>query len=73
MQRAAEEQQEQNADLAAYVERNERLDELLRQIARDNAQRAQSFAERYGRPPPREANLDHDRDDDYSRGRERER
>jgi hypothetical protein len=73
MERAAEERQEQNAAAAWGQEKDERLRATLEQIARDDAQRDLSFAERFGRPPTREVNLgrDHDRDDDYGRERER--
>jgi hypothetical protein len=59
MQQAAKERQQEAADLTAAAESKARLDDLLRQIARDDAQRR--LARERGE----------DRDDD--RGRERER
>jgi hypothetical protein len=71
MERASEERQEQNATAAQQQEKDERLQQILEQIARDDAQRDLSFAQRYGRPITREAGRD--RDDDSGRERERDR
>ena len=60
MRRAAKERQQEAADLAAAAESKARLDDLLRQIARDDAERGRQQRERG----------DHDQVD---RGRERER
>jgi hypothetical protein len=67
MRRAAEEQRERDAAAAAEREKDARLQELLDQIRRDNQQA------RYDRWTGRRLDGDHDCDDDYSRGRERER
>jgi ATP-dependent exoDNAse (exonuclease V) alpha subunit len=55
---------------AAQQERDARLQEMLDQIRRQDAERDLSFSQRYGRPPTREANP-RERDDDYERERER--
>lgn len=60
MHRAAEEQQQQADDLAAYADRAERLDDILRQVARDDAERLRQRRERGDY-------------DEVDRGRERER
>jgi hypothetical protein len=59
-QRVAEERRQEAADYAAQAERNSNLDDLLRQIAKDDAERQRQRRERG----------DHDQVD---RGRERER
>jgi hypothetical protein len=60
-ERAAEEKQEARADESARQEKDARLQELLAQMARDDAERRCQREERGGR------------DDDDDRGRERER
>jgi hypothetical protein len=60
MERVAEQQRAENADLAAYVDRNEKLDDLLRQIGKDDAERLRQRRERGDT-------------DEVDRGRERER
>jgi hypothetical protein len=62
----SDEQREQNATATHEQEKDARLQETLDQIARDDTQR------RYDRWTGRDLNGP-ERDDDYDRGRERER
>jgi hypothetical protein len=55
---------------ATEQEKDARLQELLDQLRRQDAERDLSFSQRYGTPPTREANP-RERDDDYGRERER--
>jgi ATP-dependent exoDNAse (exonuclease V) alpha subunit len=55
---------------AAQQEKDERLNELLDQIRRQDADRDLSFSQRYGTPPTREADP-RERDEGYERERER--
>lgn len=68
MVRAADERHEETATAQQTAEKDARLQETLDQMARDDTQR------RYDRWTGRALNdPERDRDDDYSRGRERER
>jgi len=74
MERAVEERQQDHAAAAQQQEKDERLTEILQQIARDDAQREESLAQRYGfRPIIRPVQREHDREDDGGRERERDR
>lgn len=71
--RANDEAREAEARAAPQRESDERLQRLLDEIRRQDAERDLNFAQRYGTPPPpRETNIDRDRDDGgYERERER--
>jgi hypothetical protein len=66
-ERAAEENREASADQAAQQERSDDLDRLIAELDKQR-QQEEDFAARYGTPGG-----SRDRDDDYDRGRERER
>jgi hypothetical protein len=67
MQRAAEQRHTEAADMADAADRAARLDDLLSQIARDDAEQLRQSRERGGAGGDRPA----ERDDDYGRERDR--
>ena len=67
MERTADERQEQKAAAVFEQEKDERLRATLEQIARDDAQRDLSLAQRFARSTTREVNRGRDRDADNGR------